>query len=113
MNETKKIQTNRCFVNSSLETPKQQPDDRQKRKEQKIKEAISSATQRKKIHKQIDLLLEMWRGKRIIDLLPVIKLRYPHLLDVALERAKKKQYEIGSKDAIFLAEFEASLKKPE
>ena len=70
-----------------------------------------TAIERKRANKGIDCLLGQFRGKRIIDLLPVIKLRFPDILAVALERVERKQYELGSKDAIFLAGFKASLEE--
>ncbi|MBI3337634.1 MAG: hypothetical protein HY005_03405 [Candidatus Staskawiczbacteria bacterium] len=74
---------------------------------------MNETEQRKKANKEIDCLLKQYLGKRIIDLLPVIKRRFPNFLAVALERAERKRYEVGSEDAIFLAEFKASLEKPE
>lgn len=80
---------------------------------QKIKEAFLTAQKRRRANKEIDSLLKQFRGKRIIDLLPVIRHRFPGILEVALERVERKQYEIGSEDAIFLAKFKASLEKSE
>jgi len=78
--------------------------------EERIKEVILAATQRRRANKEIDCILKQFRGKRIIDLLPVIKRRFSrNVLTVALERVERKRYELGNKDAIFLAEFKASL----
>lgn len=111
MNKTKKTLTNRCFGGNSSKPPKQQPNDKQKRKEQKIKEVLSSVAQRNKANKEIDCLLKQFHGKRrIIDLLLVIELRFSrNVLTVALETAERIHHE----DAIFLAEFRAKLEKSE
>ena len=108
MNEIERIRVNRCFGSNCPQNLEQQ-----KQKEQKIKEVLTDAVRRKRANREIDALLKQFRGKRIIDLLRVIKLRIPNSLTVALERVERKQYKIGSKDAIFLAEFKASLDKAE
>lgn len=96
---------NRCFGNSCPQKP-------EKEREQQIRDALESAAKRRLANKQIDILLSQFRGKQIIDLLPLIKFRYPHILAVALARIERKKYEPGSKDAIFLAEFKRSLDRP-
>lgn len=106
MKKPKEVRINRCFGGNCPKNSEQQG-------EQKIKEVLSAATQRDRANKGIDSLLKQFPGKRIIDLLRLIKLRFPNILSVALEIVERKQYEIGSKDAIFLAEFKASLREPE
>ena len=106
MNETKKVQVNRCFDDKC-------PQNTDPKGEQKVKDVLLTAVQRRRANKEIDCLLKQFRGRRIIDLLPVIKFRFPDILVVALERVEGKQYELGSKDAIFLAKFKADLEKSE
>ena len=112
MKDAKKVQGNRCFGDNC-------PQDSGSKREQKIKEVLSGNAQRRRANKGIDSLLKDNPGKRIIDLLPsirraVIKLDLsPIVLTVALERVERNQYELGSKDAIFLAQFKASLEKSE
>ena len=115
MDETKNVQVNRCFGGDYPKNPEQQ-----KQREQKIKEVLSAAVQRKRANKEIDWLRERFHHKKtILELLPAIKRQCdkgqysPMVLTVALERVERKSYELGSKDAIFLAEFKASLEKSE
>lgn len=71
-------------------------------------------TQRRQANKGIDGLLKEHRGKRIIDLLPMIKRRFPGIiLKVALERVERRQDELNIEDAMFLANFKQSLAKNE
>jgi hypothetical protein len=80
--------------------------------EQKIKDVLTSAKQHKKHNKEINILLAQFRGKGIIDLLPMIGRRYPHLLEIALERAERRYNVPGSNEALYLAQFKMELKKP-
>ena len=85
-----------------------------KKREQEIKEALLTAKERRRANKAIDSLLEQFRGKRIIDLLLVIRRRFSKIvLTVALERVERRQDELGDEDAIFLAVFKDSLEKSE
>jgi len=86
---------------------------KKKKWQRQQKKTLTDADQRKRANRGIDSLLEQFSGQRIIDLLLVIKLRYPDILTVALERVERKQYELGSEDAIFLAQFKESLEKSE
>ena len=76
-----------------------------------------TAIERRRANEGIDCLLGRFRGSRIIDLLQVIKHKVitrdlsPIVLTVALERVERQHYEPGSKDAIFLAGFKASLEE--
>lgn len=104
MKEVQRLPANRCFGGHCPKKPDELRD-------QKIKEAFLTLAERRKANREIDFLLKQFRGKRIIDLLPVIKLRFPQILAVALERVERRHYEPGSADAIFLANFKASLKE--
>ncbi|MDO8486437.1 MAG: hypothetical protein Q7S77_01950 [Candidatus Staskawiczbacteria bacterium] len=108
MNEAQRVQNSQRSDGNRHRSP-------EKQREQKIKDAFSDAKDRRRANKEIAWLLKRHPSKRIIDLLPAMKQRcYPlYVIRVALERAERKQYELGSEDAIFLAKFKASLEKSE
>ena len=112
MKDAKKVLVNRCFGDNC-------PQNTDPKREQKIKEVLSDNAQRRRANKEIDYLLTRFRGKRLIQILPAIKRQvikgdFPkYILDVALERVERKHHELGSEDAIFLAQFKASLEKSE
>ena len=69
-----------------------------------------SARDRKSANKQIDYLLKQFRPKRIIDLLPVIKLRFSEtVLAVALSRVERKKDDLPMDDQVFFEGFKRSL----
>jgi len=69
-----------------------------------------SAPDRKSANHQIDELLKMFRPKRIIDLLPVIKLRFSEtVLAVAVERVERRKDDLPTDDQVFFADFMRSL----
>lgn len=108
MNEAQETtRTNRCFGGHCPQNPKQQ-------REQKIKEVLLTATERRRANKEINNLLSRFYGKSLIKLLPVIKRRYSRsILNVALERIEGRRHGLEIEDVIFLEEFKASLEKPE
>ncbi len=68
--------------------------------------------ERKRANKEINSLLKRFQGKGIIDLLPVIKLRFPkYILQAAIERLERKKLKI--EDKMFLVEFKESLNNNE
>jgi len=72
--------------------------------------ASLSPPQRKSANRQIDFLLNEFPGKRIIDLLPVIRSRYPEtVLSVAIERVERRQDALPIDDQVFFAKFMQSL----
>ena len=108
MNEAQRVQNSKCFDGN-------RPQNQENQREQKIKEAFLTAKERRTANREIDLLLKRYHGKRIVQLLPAMKQRkYPlYVIKVAVERAERKHYELGSEDAIFLAQFKADLEKSE
>jgi len=108
MNEAREAHlTNRCFGTDCSQKINQQ-------REQKVKEVLITAKERRRANKEIDHLLSRFRGKSLIKLLPVIKLRYSRsILAVALERVEGKRNGLAIEDAIFLEEFKTSLEKTE
>ena len=107
MKEAQRTPVNRIFGANCPKTP-------QKANEQKIKEILLTAAEKRMANRQIDCLLAQFRGKRIIDLLPLIRLRFPKVLAVALQRVERRKNDLGIEDAIFLANFKRSLdQKPE
>ena len=82
-----------------------------KTKKVQANEILIDDAQRKRANKGIDALLKEHLGKRIIDLLPLIKLRYPNILAVALERVERRRDFLSEDDLVFLEKFKASLVK--
>lgn len=107
MNKAQRFQVNRCFGSHCSKDSNQQ-------REQKIKEVLLTATERRRANKEIDNLLSRFHGKSLIKLLPVIKRRYSRsILNVALERVEGRKHGLEIEDVVFLEEFKASLGKPE
>jgi hypothetical protein len=80
-------------------------------KEQKIKEVLSEAQNRKRANKALDHLLEQFPRKRIIDILPAIKKNFPSIVAVALERVERRTDALSPEDLIFLANFKRELEQ--
>ena len=107
MNEVQRFQVNRCFGGHC-------PKDSNQKREQKIKEVLLTATERRRANKEINNLLLRFHGKSLIKLLPVIKRRYSQsILNLALERVEGRRHGLEIEDVIFLEEFKTSLEKPE
>jgi hypothetical protein len=100
MNEAQKNPVNRHFANQ------QKP----KTKEEQIKDLLLDAKRKKDCEKQLSNLLRQFRGKKsILQLLPVIRHRYPHLIDTAIKRLDNKKESLPIEDLIYLEGFKASL----
>ena len=98
------VPVNRCFGDNCQDSERQ--------KERKIKEILSAAAERRKANKEIDCLLRRFQGKKILDLLPVIKLRFPgYVLRVAIERVERRKDDLRMHDLVFFEGFKASLKE--
>ena len=108
MEETKKVQVNRCFEDNC-------PQESNQKREQKIKEVLTEAVQRKRANREINSLREQFHHKKsILEFLQVIKRRCsPMALTVALERVERRRDVFTMDDIVFLERFKASLGKPE
>lgn len=111
MEKAQKLRVNRCFGDSCHQNPKEQ-------REQKIKEVLSDASQRRRANKEISQLLKMFHGRRKLrELLWAMKQRgYPdYVLTVAIERveAERKRNELTVEEVVDFEEFKTSLEKPE
>lgn len=112
MRNIRNVQVKEGVRDEALKTREQE-----KEKEQKIKEILLTAAQRRRANKAIDRLLTLpqFRGRGIVGILEAMKRQVKkgdlsrYVLTVALDRAKRQKHEVGSKDAIFLAQFEDSL----
>ncbi len=105
MNEVNKIPVNRCF-GANCQSDQQRED--------KVKQILSDAVQRRRANQVIDNLLGQFKGKSILQLLPVIKRRCARsVLDVAIERVERRKNALKITDQIFLAQFKANLDNPE
>jgi hypothetical protein len=96
---------NRCFAGK-------QPQKTISREEQ-VKELLLASQQRKRAEKELSNLLALFRGKKsLLQLLPVIKLRYSKpVLTVAIERIERRKDDLCITDQIFFEEFKNSLKQ--
>jgi len=72
-----------------------------------------ASQQRKRAEKELSNLLALFRGKKsLLQLLPVIKLRYSKpVLTVAIERIERRKDDLCITDQIFFEEFKNSLKQ--
>ena len=108
MKEAQKSRTlpvNRCFGG-------QCPQNTEQPKEQKIKEVLITAKDRRRANKEIDFLLRQFHSKKsIFDLLPAMKQRgYPlYIIRVALERVEGRRHELRIEQRMELEAFKASL----
>ena len=110
MEKAQEFRVNRCFGGNCPQNPRQ-------KKEQKIKEVLSDAHQRRRANQEISHLLKMFHGRRKLrDLLWAMKQRgYPdYVLAMAIERveAQRKRNELTVEEVMDLEEFKASLEKP-
>lgn len=102
-----KIPVNRCFGGNCPQKPEQG-------KEQKIKEVLFTASQRRRANREISHLLKTFHGTRKLrELLKAMKQRgYPdYVLKVAIERveAERKRDELTFEEIMDFEEFKASL----
>ena len=83
-----------------------------KPKEEKIKEVLSEAAQKDRANKEIKALHNQFRGKRLIDLLPVIKRRCSrYVVEIAVERIERKKDELNPTDRIYFEGFKQELEQ--
>jgi len=109
MNEAQRFQVNRCFGGHC-------PKDSNRQREQKIKEVLLTAVERRRANKEINFLLRQFHGRKsIFDILPAMKQRgYPlYIIRVALERVEGRRNELRIEQQMELEVFKASLEKPE
>jgi len=102
-----RVPVNRCFGGNCPPKPSQ-------KKEQKIKEVLLDASQRRRANKEICHLLKIFHGTRKLrELLRAMKQRgYPdYVLKVAIERveAERKRNELTFEEIRDFEEFKASL----
>lgn len=125
MNEMRHNPVNRCF---SGNCPKKQQGTQQKKVltpipsrttgkagEEKIKELLVSAVERRRANREIDCLLRQFHGRRsIFDLLPAMKQRgFPlYVLKVAIERVENRRNALKIEEVAELEAFKASLAEP-
>ncbi len=108
MKEAQKIRmipVNRCFGGQCPQNPEQP-------KEQRIKEVLITAKERRRANKEIDLLLRQFHHRKsIFDLLPAMKQRhYPlYVIRVAIERVEGRRNELKIEQQMELEAFKASL----
>jgi len=104
MNEAQKRPANRCF-SGSVQKP-QKP----KAKEEQIRNLLLEAKRNEDAERQLSNLLKQFHGKKsLLQLLPVIRLRFPHLLSVAIERVENRKDRLKIDDQIFFESFKLSL----
>ena len=108
MHEAKKVQVSQHFGGNCPKNPERQ-------REQKIKEVLTDAVQRKRANKEINVLREQFHYKKsILDLLEVIKRRCsPMALVVAIERVERRRDVFTMDDLVFFEKFKTSLEKTE
>jgi UDP-2,3-diacylglucosamine pyrophosphatase LpxH len=102
MNQVQRNSANRYFSNTSNPNSK---------KEQKIKEVLSSAVARKRANREIDSLIKMFHHKKsILQLLPAIAARCSKAaLEVAIARIEINSHKLSIEDKIYFERFKASL----
>ncbi len=104
-----KVPVNWCFGSQQAPNPEQQ-------KEQKIKEVLIAAKDRRRANREIDFLLRQFHGRKsIFDLLPAMKQRgYPlYVIKVALERVERKRDGLSVEQQMELGALQMPRKAPE
>lgn len=90
------------------------PRDREEKiREEQIKAVLSKAAERKRANRVIDSFLSQFRGKSLVQILPVLVRRCSSRLvvGVALERIERRWKELSAEDQIFVSQVRASLGK--
>ena len=84
-----------------------------KSREEQVKELLLESQQKKRAEKELSNLLALFRGRKsLLQLLPVIKLRYSKsVLTVAIERIERRKDDLSIMDQIFFEGFKNSLKQ--
>ncbi|MDD2732176.1 MAG: hypothetical protein PHI53_03205 [Candidatus Pacebacteria bacterium] len=82
-----------------------------KEKEERVKKILSEAAERKRINKVIDSFLRQFRGKSLIQILPVLEKHCSiEIVELAVERIEKNQRKkLTIEDMAFLKEVKARL----
>jgi len=83
--------------------------------QEKVKAIVQEANRRRRAKRELDNLLKQFQGRKsLIQLLPVLRRRYPkEVVQLALERIKKRWNQLSVEDQVFVAQIEASLEKEE
>ncbi|TSC94665.1 MAG: hypothetical protein CEN87_386 [Parcubacteria group bacterium Licking1014_1] len=126
MEKMQKNQVNRCF-GKHLKNPKESskpkalPLTEQQREEKARRTFLAAAAterkkKKKKTNREIGSLLKEYKGRySLLQLLQVIKLRYPSLLMAAIERVEgqRNRNELSMEKIAWFETFKASLKQEE
>ena len=103
MVEVQKKQPSQHFAGENQQKPTQT-------KEEQIKDLLLQAQQKKKMAKELSHLLAQFHGeKSLLQLLPLIKLRFPRLIPAAIERIERKKDGLAIEDRVFFEEFKKTL----
>ncbi|MDP2741100.1 MAG: hypothetical protein Q8O66_00200 [bacterium] len=108
MKEAKENRVNRCFEEC--------PRDSDRQKEKKVKMILLATAEKKKANKEIASLLSQFKDRySILQLLPLIKRRYPSLLTFAIERVEcqRSRNELSIEGIVEFETFKASLEQKE
>jgi hypothetical protein len=104
MKKANKKTVNRCFGKDSQ-------DPSSERNREKIKEVLSDAAQRKRANRELNNVLQQFKGKNILDLLPAIARRCSKAaLRVAIERVERRQNDLNRDDFAFFEKFKQEQK---
>lgn len=117
MKRAKKNQINRCFESPPKATrmgkKPESPPLTDQQKDEEVKRILLAAAEQKRKEKEVASLLKQFRGRySVLDLLELIRHRFPWLLDFAIEKVErqKKRGRLSMNEIVRFEKFKTAIK---